>query len=742
MDGDPRTAWQFGDFSRAVGQSLELTFTSPRAVPAVSVQVRRGAVQISKVRLEAGGQSVELAVDAAGRASWTPARPVRAGSVRLTVLETTGDGFGLVGVEELGVPGVRLTRVAQLPRTVERLAAGLDPAARAVLSRTPVDVVLSRQRGTALTDDDEETGLARDLTLPASRDYRAYAIVRPSRQLPEKDLDTLAGAPPTVTAASTSRAFGLPTLRASQALDGKRDTAWLPGEPTAGQALEITAPRRRVDHVDVTQAGGGTDWITRVRLELDGELVAEAAVGPGRRRIRVAPQTAERLRLTVLDTRSGKRAAEVRVSEVDFAGARIRPSAARAADACVPVATVDGRPLLMRPVQGLTTAGPELWAGCGPVRLAAGDHSVRPVSGWQPDELVLRDPLGDGARAAVTPPGPRYAVEPGRGPRATVRVSGAAGAWYLMSGQAYDPRWRASVDGVDLGPPVLVDGYAAGWRVEVPGTEHTARIWYGPQRVTDAGLLLSGAAVLGCLALLLLRAPPRPFARLRARARSTPAAVAAGPPGPTWVDGPGWTAPEGDPAVWSRADLDAEWHPGWFGDVPAGAADRRPARPAAGRAGRRPGRRAGRGVGGRRAPAARRAWVPGAESGGPGAGGAGDGVARWRAVAGWAAATALAWLLGGPLLAAAAVAVAGWHLVRPPGPRTVIAAGAVLLAAVPVAWLAARPELPVLTARVVADNPWPHRLAAVGLLLLAAGVLRAERGERAGPDPDPEEARE
>jgi arabinofuranan 3-O-arabinosyltransferase len=728
VDGDPRTAWQFGDFSRAVGQSLEVTFSSPRAVPAVSVRVRRGAVQISKVRLQVGGRSVELAVDRSGLASWTPASPVRAGSVRLTVLETTGDGFGLVGVEELGIPGVRLTRVAQLPRTLERLAARLDPAGKAALSRKPVDVVLGRQRGTALTDDDEETGLARDLTLPVARDYRAYAVVRPSRQLPEKDIDTLAGATPTVTATSTSRAFGLPTLRASQALDGKRDTGWLPGEPTVGQAMEIAAPRRRVDHVDVTQAGGGSDWITRVRLELDGEPVAEAGVGPGTRRIRFAAQTAERLRLTVLGTRSGRRAAEVRVSEVDFGGARIRPSAARAADACVPVATVDGRPLLMRPVQGVTTAGPELWAGCGPVRLQAGDHSVRPVPGWQPDELVLRDPLGDGRRAAVTPPGPRYSVHHGRGPRATVRVSGAVGAWYLMSGQAYDPRWRAEVDGVDLGPPVLVDGYATGWRVDVPGTEHAARIWYGPQRVTDAGLVLSGTAVLGCLVLLLLRAPPRPLARLRARP------TAAAPPGsqvPTWVDGPGWTVPDDDPAVWSRPDRDLEpgssWHPSWFADAP----EPPPADPtAAGDAA------AGDSTAASDAatsdPAGRPEPMPG-----EGEPGARAGMGRWPEAGAWAGAIALAWLLGGLLLAGAAAAVAGWHATRRPGPRTVIAAGAALLAAVPVAWLALRPHLSVLTFRIVADNPWPHRIAALGLLLIAVGVLRAER-----TDPDPEEARE
>ena len=41
----------------------------------------------------------------------------------------------------------------------------------------------------------------------------------------------------------------------------------------------------------------------------------------------------------------------------------------------------------------------------------------------------------------------------------------------------------------------------------------------------------------------------------------------------------------------------------------------------------------------------------------------------------------------------------------------------------------------MLTFRIVADNPWPHRIAGIGLLLLAVGVLRAERA-------DPEEDRE
>jgi hypothetical protein len=112
------------------------------------------------------------------------------------------------------------------------------------------------------------------------------------------------------------------------------------------------------------------------------------------------------------------------------------------------------------------------------------------------------------------------------------------------------------------------------------------------------------------------------------------------------------------------------------------------------------------------------------------AGAAGSGR-RARAVAVWLAVAAAAWVLGGAGLGVPAVLVGLWHLVRAPRPRTLIAAAAALLAAVPVVWLALRPDIRAgLSAHVVADDPWPHRLAALALLLLAIGVTRAERGRR------------
>jgi hypothetical protein len=102
-----------------------------------------------------------------------------------------------------------------------------------------------------------------------------------------------------------------------------------------------------------------------------------------------------------------------------------------------------------------------------------------------------------------------------------------------------------------------------------------------------------------------------------------------------------------------------------------------------------------------------------------------------RRAAGWVAVALLAWVFGGLGLGVAALLLAGWHLVRAPRPRTLMVAAAALLAAVPVVWLALRPDLGGgLSAHVVADDLWPHRLAALALLLLAVGVTRAERGRR------------
>jgi arabinofuranan 3-O-arabinosyltransferase len=675
VDGDPNTGWLFGDFGRGVGQSLTVHFDQPKVVPRVTVRVRTGDAQrIARVRIEVGGVSADRTVDATGAAVLTLARRTIADSVKVTVLGVSGAGFNLVGLQEVQIPGVRLARVARTPRTMDDLIAGLDQTERAALRRTPVDVVLTRVRGTAPAADDEETGLNRDLAVPVSRDYQLSGIVRLGSEPSERDLDVLAGAYGPVRASSTSRAFGLPTVRASQAIDGRTDTAWAPAGPVVGQSLTISAPPRRVDSVSLTLSGpgrpGSLDRITRVRISLDGRPGTDANVGPRTTRIPVPAQVASTVRITVLDTLTGNPAGAVRIAEVGFGGARMPFSGSRSARACVPVATLDGVPVLMRPELPILSANPARWVGCGRLPVSAGDHRLQPVTGWTADHLVLRDPLGVAAAKSAAAPAVR--VEEGRGPRFTARVTGARQPYLLITGQALDPHWRAALDGQDLGPPIALDGYAAGWRVDAPG-DHTISVRYTGQAGTDAAVVGSAAVALGSGLLVALVRP-----------------AAAAPPG-RGVPAPApATAPGGAPPI---GDLRSRWQL------------------------RGPFRR-WRG-GGRDATRPRRSWLGRLRRTVPG------GV---RAPLGWAVVALLAWIVGGVWLAAPAVLLAGWHLVRAPRPGLLIAASTLVLGAVPVVWLALRPDTDGrITARIVLDDPWPGRLAALGLLLLAVGVVRADR---------------
>ena len=78
----------------------------------------------------------------------------------------------------------------------------------------------------------------------------------------------------------------------------------------------------------------------------------------------------------------------------------------------------------------------------------------------------------------------------------------ATGPWYLVPGQGYDRRWRATMDGQPLGPPELLDGYSIGWRVSDPGP-HRFVVSFGPQRPATASLVATLAALAVVAALLL-----------------------------------------------------------------------------------------------------------------------------------------------------------------------------------------------------------------------------------------------
>jgi arabinofuranan 3-O-arabinosyltransferase len=495
LDGDPATSWRFGDFGTARGQHLDVTAESPRAWDTVTVQTAAfGDRHIDRLTVSAGSIRRTVPVGADGLAHLTLGGVVAPG-FRVTVAGLAGAGNAPVGIAEIDA-GMRLTRVARLPVRLVSALRGLrgDDAER--LARTPVEVVLERERS-GDGGMDEETGLDRDLALPDDRTYRMTGVLRLGPGLSEADLDRLAATSDTVRARSTSRAFPVPGLRAALALDGDPDTSWSPGRRLVGESLTITAPPRDVDHVDVTQLARGGErpdnWVTRARVLLDGVPVATGALGRGTRTIEFPAQTASRLTLEVLDVHRTTPGPLVPVSEVDFGGARLVPDPTPDAG-CVAVGTLDGWPLRVRATEPVLGPGPLAVEGCESPALGAGDHKLRRTAGWTLDRLRLSG-AGTRPRPAAVPP-PDVWVSHRDGAGMDVKTHAAAGPFLLVAGEGYDPRWRATVDGADAGPPVLVDGHAIGWWIDKPA-EHRVEIRFGPQTAATAALAVSGAGLVG-----------------------------------------------------------------------------------------------------------------------------------------------------------------------------------------------------------------------------------------------------
>ena len=106
---------------------------------------------------------------------------------------------------------------------------------------------------------------------------------------------------------------------------------------------------------------------------------------------------------------------------------------------------------------------------------------------------------------------------------------------------------------------------------------------------------------------------------------------------------------------------------------------------------------------------------------------------------GWALALVASYLLGGIWLGVpcAVLGLACMLLPRPPSGRTFLVCAAVLMASVPLVFLVSTaPMWGQVSASLIVDHPYPHRLAACALLLLAIGVVRDEhlRSDKLGAD--------
>jgi arabinofuranan 3-O-arabinosyltransferase len=512
FDGDPTTAWVTGDFGAAVGQSITLKLQRPVTVSKLTLRpILGGPVQIAAVRIGLDGRSLDAEVPPRPSVE-VPVPPTTTSTVTVEITRTRGGpGLNPVGLWEIGVPGVHVAERVRLPGRLRQLLGGLDDRARQRLASTPLDVVLARAEGDpARPDDDEERALDRSFWTPDARSFALQGVARAGPALPEPVVDRLAGAPASVVARSSSRAFDGIGVRASQALDGDPDTAWVPAGRGVGEWIDLSFPARTLDHLTVTQEVpkglAGVATASAAELSLDGGPPRTVRLRAGTSRIDLPAGKVSRIKLTL--TRVSGAGSQVRISEIG-AGVRV-PSVAGSSRlrGCVPIATVDGVPLsvsLGGTLDQLTRGQALPLRPCRPgLVLAAGDHQLDSAPGWLVDLLALRSDPGATAGSTAAPPAPpRLTVNSSSASGASLTTEPAQGPFYLVLGQGYDRRWVASIDGQPLGPPRVLDGYSVGWRISDP-RGHRIAVSFGPQRWATLSLLASLAGLVLVLALLLV----------------------------------------------------------------------------------------------------------------------------------------------------------------------------------------------------------------------------------------------
>jgi arabinofuranan 3-O-arabinosyltransferase len=245
------------------------------------------------------------------------------------------------------------------------------------------------------------------------------------------------------------------------------------------------------------------DAITAAEVSVNDGKPFLVNLRQGQTRVDFPATRVRRLRLTI-DKVTGL-GGQVRVSELRAGRARI-PAAPgkRRLRGCARLATVDGEPLQARlagTVADLAAGEALPVRGCGgPLRLAGGEHRVRSSPGWLLDLLGLSSPAP--AARPAPPPAPAEVAVTDRSPAGrTIRAGAASGPWYLVAGQGYDRRWRATMDGRRLGPPLLLDGYSVGWRITDP-RPHRFEVAFAPQRTARWSFVVSAAALVLVVVLL------------------------------------------------------------------------------------------------------------------------------------------------------------------------------------------------------------------------------------------------
>ena len=548
LDGSLDTAWVVAAFSEAIGERLRLTLTEPAVVESMRLVQPQGRSERHTVENDRHITEVEIRVDSGppvtvaldGRSLSPEGQTVPVGMEASVIeIEITATSIGR-----------RVTYPAVAPVGFAHVDLGLGPTLEVI--RTPralldhiggelddhaVTVVLTRERSDPREPvrTDPELQMVRAVPLPGGLEVEISGTARLATTASAELIDGLVGLadPATGRASSSGHLAGDLPSRASAVLDGDGTTAWTGRfDAGSGQWLELTraVPFEPgfieldvvVDELHSTPAAvqvlvDGTDAGT---YEL-GLSPAAAGTAPDTTTTVTIPlaKAGTTLRLVFVEvverlTRdwysNGFVAMPVSVAEVRVGDSpRLGPPADIDTGCRDGLVSIDGRSV---PVRITGTAGEALARrelrveGCAHAVLGPPESLIVTArgseTGFDIDQLVLSGPqrvlppAGAGGAAAVRHSDTSY----------TVRVADRDTGRWLVLGQSHNRGWQATIDGNDLGPPVVIDGFANGWLLP-PGEAATVELRWTPQRLVDWALRLSVLAV-AAVALIAWRGRP------------------------------------------------------------------------------------------------------------------------------------------------------------------------------------------------------------------------------------------
>jgi arabinofuranan 3-O-arabinosyltransferase len=585
MDGSTSTAWVLSQ-APPIGQFWEVKLDRPATVDSINLSqlvTNRPTQVLTKLTLTF--DYVDPVVVDLTHASQTAAgqtihfSPRTFSLLRITMNASHGTHFqvpagyqNVTGLSEVRIPGVRISEFVSMPQDLLR-------AAGASSLSDPLDLVMTRLRGSGFPPRaDYESTLARTFWLPTARNFTLTGQARVSAQASDQLVATTIGggassAGSVVTAASSSRLTGNVAAGAQAAVDGLTTTAWQSAfSPTNqnGQWLQYATARPiSFDSLDLAviadgrhsvptaltvSAGGRSE---RVELPAIHDGIAGAVV---RVPITLAtPLTGSDIRVTVDSSRTERTtdyttqarvALPLGIAELGIPGLSMASAPTELPGTCrSDLLTVDGTSVWLS-VTGSTASAlardPLTVSLCGPdasgLTLAAGNHTLQSTSGstvgFDLDELALASAPGGGASALL--PGGQLPA-PASAPVGTVQVRSSTATrvslaipgirattapFELVLGQSINPGWKAEVGGRQLGSPVLIDGFANGWRVDpaavrtgIHGGVLLVTLVWTPQSAVDVALVVSALGLVVCVVLVFL--PVRRRRRRRVAAEDT-----------------------------------------------------------------------------------------------------------------------------------------------------------------------------------------------------------------------------